>query len=284
MSPTTLISLLQQRAGELPHQRGFTFLEDDGSERHLTYGELDRRARAIATALCEQARPGERALLLFAPGLEYIEALFGCLYAGVLAVPAYPPDVTRLQRTLPRLQAIAADSGASLLLTTQGIHMLAGELISEAAPDLARLRWVTTDALEENSGGAQRFDDVAPGTLAFLQYTSGSTGTPKGVMLSHTNLMHNCELIYRRLRARTGQPRGDLAAALPRHGAHRRHPPAALRCLPHGADVAAGLPARVPCAGCRLSASTAPPPAAAPTSPTISASGRRRRSSARRWT
>ena len=65
MPPTTLISLLQQRAGEVPQQRGFTFLEDDGSERHLTYGELDRRARTIAAALREQARPGERALLLF---------------------------------------------------------------------------------------------------------------------------------------------------------------------------------------------------------------------------
>ncbi|WP_419145180.1 amino acid adenylation domain-containing protein [Myxococcus stipitatus] len=156
----------------------------------MTYGELDARARRIGVALAEVALAGERAVLLYPPGLEYIAGFFGCLYAGVVAVPAYPPDPARLERTLPRLRAIIGDSRATVVLTTTFIRGMV-DFLAEQAPDLAKLRWMATDELAQGLEDAWRRPAVDGGTLAFLQYTSGSTGVPKGVMLSHSNLMNN---------------------------------------------------------------------------------------------
>src|SRR3954471_2135476 len=105
----TLVDLLRWRALHQFDRRAYTFLVDgETDEIGLTYGELDRQARAIAAMLQRVAAPGDRALLLYPPGPEYIAAFFGCLYAGVVAVPAYPPNPARLDRTLPRLRAIAS--------------------------------------------------------------------------------------------------------------------------------------------------------------------------------
>ena len=112
-------------------------------------------------------------------------------------MPAYPPDPARLQRTLPRLQAIVADAQAHLVLTTTPIAAMATALAG-LAPDLAGMDWVAVDEVDEAMAEAwspPRIDDGDDGTLAFLQYTSGSTGTPKGVMLTHANLLHNERLI-----------------------------------------------------------------------------------------
>jgi acyl-CoA synthetase (AMP-forming)/AMP-acid ligase II len=136
-------------------------------------------------------------LLLHPPGLEYVAALCGCLYAGAIAVPAYPPDPMRLQRTLPRLQALIADAGATIALTTAAIRDMAFA-IAEHAPELAGLRWVASDTVDDSLASTWRAPAVGRGRLALLQYTSGSTGTPRGVMLSHGNLLHNAWLIYHR--------------------------------------------------------------------------------------
>ncbi len=166
---------------------------DPDTESTLTYGELDRRARAIAALLRERgAAPGDRALLVYAPGLDYVTGFFGCLYAGVVAVPAYPPDPTRLERTLPRLRAIVADASPRIVLT-QGVLAEVAQSLFEDAPELRDLSWLATDGtLEDSTSGPP---ELSPESLAFLQYTSGSTGTPKGVRLTHGNLLHNCELI-----------------------------------------------------------------------------------------
>ncbi len=95
--PPTLVELLRRRARHEPRRAAYTFLTD-GEEVHLTYGELDRRARAIAALLQEMGAGGERVLLLYPPGLDYIAAFFGCLYAGAVAVPAYPPRLNRSLR------------------------------------------------------------------------------------------------------------------------------------------------------------------------------------------
>src|SRR5918996_6114720 len=89
--PSTLVELLRWRALHQPERQAYTFLTDEEQkEVHLTYGELDRRARAIATLLQSRGMMGARALLLHPPGLDYIAALFGCLYAKVIAIPVYP--------------------------------------------------------------------------------------------------------------------------------------------------------------------------------------------------
>src|SRR6218665_2370313 len=199
---STLLDLLTQRASETPEQRLYTFLDDAGGEEAtLTYAGLERRARRIAAALQQVAAPGERVMLLYPPGLEYVAGFFGCLYAGLVAVPAYPPDPSRLGRPLPRLQAIIGDAQATVVLTTSFIASM-GEFLFEQAPDLRALRWLATDELAPGTERAWRRPEVEPDSLAFLQYTSGSTGTPKGVMLSHANLLNNLELITHAFQAR----------------------------------------------------------------------------------
>src|SRR6266545_3779307 len=191
---STWIEVLRTRARESPAARAFTFLDDDGcGETHLTYGELDLRARAIAALLQVRGVRGERALLLYPPGLEYVAAFFGCLYAGAVAVPAYPP---RLNRSLPRLRSILDDARPRVALTTAAI-LARVDGWREQAPDLKDVPWIATDGLAGAGADLWVEPDAGPGTLAFLQYTSGSTGTPKGVMLSHGNLLHNSRALRR---------------------------------------------------------------------------------------
>jgi acyl-CoA synthetase (AMP-forming)/AMP-acid ligase II len=114
---SSVVALLRRRASEGPEQAAYTFLADGDAERGtVTYGALDRRARAIAATLQLLGLEGQRALLLYPPGLDYVAAFFGCLYAGVVAVPAYPP---RRNRSLERVRAVAADSRAAAVLTTR---------------------------------------------------------------------------------------------------------------------------------------------------------------------
>lgn len=187
----TLHDLLRWRAIEHPERLLYTFLHDGEEESaQLTYGELDARARAVAVRLQAQCAPGDRILLLYQPGIDYIVGFFACLYAGMIAVPAYPPDPARAQRTLPRLLAIIKNAGIGLVLTTAPILRLSRTFFAQV-PALGQLTWLETDGVDVASADAWR----APGTdgtaLAFLQYTSGSTAAPKGVMLSHANLMAN---------------------------------------------------------------------------------------------
>ena len=184
----TIVDLLRQRANYRPHDRAFTFLVDgETAEVNLTYAELDRKARALGAWLMASGMTGERVLLLFPPGLEFVAAFMGCLYGGAIAVPAYPP---RKNRSVERIEAIAADSQAAVALTTRDV-LDRFDALRANAPSLEKLLWKVDGELEP--GWADRWErpEIDGETLAFLQYTSGSTGTPKGVMLSHSNLLHN---------------------------------------------------------------------------------------------
>lgn len=205
----TLVDLARHRAQHQPDQPAYTFLLDGESEEAtLTYAQLDRRARAIAARLqALGVTDGQRALLLFQPGLDYITAFFGCLYAGAVAVPSYPPDPFRMERTFPRFHAIVTDSAAAAVLTTGMILDLAGELFDEH-PDLQPLQRLATDQLPDDEADAWRPPAVDGSTLAFLQYTSGSTAQPKGVMLTHDNLLANLAMI----RKGFGITSGDIGA------------------------------------------------------------------------
>ncbi|HEX6501142.1 MAG TPA: amino acid adenylation domain-containing protein [Micromonosporaceae bacterium] len=193
---TTLAWLLRWRASHEPQRTGYVFLAD-GAEDALSYGELDRRARAIAVQLRRAGVvEGDRALLLYPPGVEFLAALFGCVYAGVIAVPAFPPDPVRFDRTVPRLLATVADATPVVVMTTAPLLALAENLPQWAAA-FGAMRWLATDSPvgeDADEWTAPRADADA---VAVLQYTSGSTGTPKGVMLTHGNLLHNSRLIQR---------------------------------------------------------------------------------------
>ncbi|GMT99445.1 non-ribosomal peptide synthetase [Corallococcus caeni] len=195
-SSSTLVDLLDERAASHGGRTLFFFEEDMEEESSvLSYAGLQQRARRIAAMLQEVSAPGERAVLLYPPGNEYVSGFFGCLAAGVVTVPAYPPDPSRLERTLPRLRAIIQDAQATVVLTNSFILSMADALF-ELAPDLKHLRWVATDALPEGGESAWRRPELHAGSRAFLQYTSGSTGMPKGVELTHANLLHNLRLIH----------------------------------------------------------------------------------------
>ncbi|MDC0714166.1 amino acid adenylation domain-containing protein [Stigmatella sp. ncwal1] len=193
----TIVDLLQLRAREQGNQITYRFLgsgDPEGAVEEWSLAHLDLLARSIGAALQEANARGERALLIYAPGLEFIAAFMGCLYAGVTAVPCYPPDPSRLDRTLPRMRAIVRDCEARFILTTTPILEMVGALATYA-PELLKVRWIATDSTSHDLASAYRRPDLDEGSLAFLQYTSGSTGTPKGVMVSHANLMHNERMI-----------------------------------------------------------------------------------------
>ncbi len=189
---STLVELLRYRAIHQPEQHAYTFLrQGESGDAHLTYGELDRQAMAIAALLQSRDAVGKPALLLHPPGLEYIAAFFGCLYAGTIAVPAYPP---RSARTMPRIQAIVADTQAKMVLST-------AEALSDLQrcfahlPEMESLEWVTTNTIPAHLADEWRKSELDRDSLAFLQYTSGSTALPKGVMITHGNLLHNLWLM-----------------------------------------------------------------------------------------
>ncbi|MCB9680311.1 MAG: AMP-binding protein [Alphaproteobacteria bacterium] len=190
-APTTLVDLLRLQAATRGDRAALTFLRDgDASAVTWTFAELDRRARAIATALQARVPAGERVMLLHPQGLEYVAALFGCMYAGVLAVPLQPPGRHRARQALPKLEAIAADGGLTLACTIGDMVDEMTEVVAHS-PGLADVPWLATDAVDDGQADAWQPPDADGATLAYLQYTSGSTSTPKGVMVSHANLLYN---------------------------------------------------------------------------------------------
>ena len=165
-NPTTLVELLRLRAQNQPDKQAYTFLKDgETEEASLTYAQLEQRVRVIAAKLQSLSAIGERALLLYPPGLDYIAAFLGCLCAGVVAVPTYPP---RRNRPDARLQAIAADAQATVVLTTT-------EILSDMAPRLAQTpalkkpQWLATDNLADELAARWHPPDIHSNTLALLQ-------------------------------------------------------------------------------------------------------------------
>jgi acyl transferase domain-containing protein/acyl-CoA synthetase (AMP-forming)/AMP-acid ligase II/acyl carrier protein len=188
----TLLDLLQQRAQRYRDRPAFGF-SHDGEEQHsseLTYRGLHVKARQIASSLQQQNAAGKRVLVLCPPGLDFIAGLFGCLYAGAIAVPVHPPMREHL---VSRVASIVADVQPGFALTTAEVHTEIADTVDGLA-DGAPLRWCVVDAV----AGDERHwvaPDIDTDTVAMVQYTSGSTSAPKGVVLTHGNLLHNLETI-----------------------------------------------------------------------------------------
>ncbi|MEO1134365.1 MAG: AMP-binding protein, partial [Cyanobacteria bacterium J06639_1] len=194
---STVTDLLRSRSRERPDAVAFRFLADGQAELDCaTYAALDRRARAIASALQKRNETvcGQRVLLLYPPGIDYVAAFFGCLYAGTIAVPAYPP---RNRRHYPRIASILQDSGAGIALTNSDAVSQVRSLF-ESEPHIHDGQLTNTDDLSAVLADEWVNPNSDPSDLAFLQYTSGSTGTPKGVMVNHANVLYNAVAIQER--------------------------------------------------------------------------------------
>jgi len=187
---TNVVELLRTRARLHGSRPVFSFLEDGEREvERLTYAELDRSARRIAASLQDRGLAGERVLLYYPAGLEFLQAFVGCLYAGTIAVPTSPPLPGR---PAGRLHSVIEDAEATLVLTQRSAEEdVRGHL------DRMQLQEVPGCLATDGEPGPGDWQPVQAGedSLAFLQYTSGSTSTPKGVMVSHGNLLHNTRMI-----------------------------------------------------------------------------------------
>jgi len=191
------VELLRWRAQSHPELVALSWFSDgDTLSSQLSYAELDASARRWAVRLLALAPPGNRALLVFPPGPEFLQAFVGCLYAGWIPVPAYPPEQHRLEHSLKRLLAIIADAQAPVVLTIEAFRQMAEGLIQQSGQkDLQTLTWLTPTDLSSSDPERWQSPDLRAESLAFLQYTSGSTALPKGVMISHRNLLHNLAMI-----------------------------------------------------------------------------------------
>lgn len=189
---STMVELLLCRSAN-PHSRcDYTLLGEDGRLERMSIGQVEQRARSIAATLQEICEPGDRVLLVYPPGLDFVPAFLGCIYAEVLPVPATYP---KPRRPMPRLLSISRDCGATLALTTSGT--LDTLELPRSAPELQQIQWLATDVIPAERAVFWRRPAPQPDDLAFLQYTSGSTSEPKGVMVSHANLLHNLAMIHR---------------------------------------------------------------------------------------
>ena len=198
-SGLTLVDTLRQHASEVPDALAYMFLTDGEDDQvSITYAEMDRRARSVAGYLESVTTQGERALLLYPQGIEYLVAFWGCLYAGIIPIPLYPPSPK--QRSLARIQAIANDAKCKLALSTQQI-ISAKQPVFDQVAGLHGVALVATDTISPHVAECWRQPAITADTLAYLQYTSGSTAIPKGVMISHGNLLHNVAFMRRMYRA-----------------------------------------------------------------------------------
>lgn len=187
------VNLYRHRAESQSKQLAYIFLEDgENKENKITFGELHDQALIVAKKIRSHALVGERALLVYQPGVEFIVSFTACIYAGVIAVPVFPPQN---QKDWPRFVKIVEDCSASLICTAESTFKTLQMAIRGTA-QIADVPCIATDIdLDKITSNVKdeswTWPDSTLNTTMFLQYTSGSTGDPKGVMVSHGNLLHN---------------------------------------------------------------------------------------------
>jgi acyl-CoA synthetase (AMP-forming)/AMP-acid ligase II len=189
----SLIDLLRHRASEQPQDRAYVFLSDRGNEEaKLTFSDLHQRAHAFAATMLDRAKPGDRALLLFPAGLDFVVAFLACIVARLIPVPMMLP---RRASSRGASEAILADCAPKLAITTRGLATTRPDVIERFQS--AGVEWMFLEPTSGSTSTDVSAPPAGPDDIALLQYTSGSTSDPKGVMVSHGNVLANSEMIRR---------------------------------------------------------------------------------------
>lgn len=184
--PSTFIDLLNKNVERSSHKTAFRFVRNNDEETSLTYLELHRETIKISNWISNQAK--DKAVLILLPsGLDYVTTFLGCLHAGAVAIPAYPP---RMNRNVKRISSIVKDVPNVIAVTNRASLATINKVLEEN-PEMPDLKLVTIEDIRENSFDKWIEPKIGEDNIAFLQYTSGSTSAPKGVMVSHKNLLHN---------------------------------------------------------------------------------------------
>ena len=204
----SLVEIVHRQALEAPDKLVLAFLADGSIESAVnwTRERLDRRARAIASALRRSGKAYRRpVLLMLPPGPEFVAAFFGCLYAHAIAVPMTPPGLARMARTFARLARIVSDSESQVFITTDKLSAAVDGVIErlEVARDIQIFK---EDEIEDDLAAEWTLPAIQPGDIGWLQYTSGSTSDPKGVMVSHGNIIANLDCIIESMEINREQP------------------------------------------------------------------------------
>lgn len=181
-----IVSLLKKKAQKYSQKPALLYLEDGENETaHLSYGELDQHAKAIAAELQTHHEAGQRIILLYPTGIDFITSLMGCWYAGIIAVPVHCPKQDELKHHQLILNGIANDAEISAVLTLSAYRSNLKSIISK------KIRIIATDEIDYTKIENYQSVGIQNDTIAYLQYTSGSTSSPKAVVVTHGNLTHS---------------------------------------------------------------------------------------------
>lgn len=186
----TILNILDKQAAEQPQSTAFTFHHQQEQDS-ITFAQLETNSKALALSMRNYVKPGERAILLCPAGLEYIQLFFACLYAGIVAVPLYPPHIK--QRS-DRIRSVMNDSGATVAFTSNSYYPKLKTYL-EQSDDYSQCTLLNPEQLMNQ---APYSGELCYSELAFLQYTSGSTGAPKGVQITHQNILANLRALIER--------------------------------------------------------------------------------------